>query len=104
MARPASSIRPKTTDYRALDLARLRKAAWYLGYSGRWLWTREGREIASICYVVKPAGLQLMYSVTSAGGPPEHVNELVPIVTTPMHLGGHRHWFACLSCRRRCRL
>ena len=44
------------------------------------------------------------YQVTSGGGAPEHIDELIPIVTTPMHLGGSRRWFSCPSCRRRCRL
>jgi hypothetical protein len=103
MSRPDSSTRPRTTDHRQLDLAQLQKAAWYIGYTGRWVWMREGREVASICYAIEPAGLRLLYSVTSCG-PTENINELVPIVTTPMHLGGQRRWFTCPSCRRRCRL
>ena len=35
---------------------------------------------------------------------PVPINEVIPIVMTAMHFGGSRHWFACPSCRRRCRI
>src|SRR5690606_14976642 len=45
-----------------------------------------------------------MYRTRPRGGEWREVDELVPIVTTPMHFGGVRHWFRCPSCRRRCRI
>jgi hypothetical protein len=102
--RPASSWRPRTTDYRSIDLAWLRrKGARYLGCSGTVHFKSNGERVGSIGYILEAAGLRLQYRVTS-GGAPEDISELVPIVTTPMHFGGRRHWFACPSCGRRCRL
>jgi hypothetical protein len=105
MARPVTSIRPRTTEYRSIDIAWLRrKGARHVGYSGRIRWSRDGVEHASIDYAIEAAGLRLRYRVTSGGGAPQHIDELVPIVSTAMHLGGCRHWFACPSCGRRCRI
>jgi hypothetical protein len=107
MARPATYTTAKTTDFRSIDLAWLRrKGARNVGYSGTLRWSRGGTEIASIGYCVEPDGLRLHYRTTPRSGLPEVINELVPIVTTEAskHLGGVRHWFRCPSCRRRCRI
>ena len=102
--RPATSLRPKTSDYRSIDLAWLRRqGARYAGCSGTVRFKRNGEETGSIGYVLEGTGLRLRYQVTSGGGAPEHIDELIPIVTTPMHFGGCRHWFSCPSCGRRCR-
>jgi hypothetical protein len=53
---------------------------------------------------VERNGLRLRYTCTRQGGEPDNVNELIPVVTTPMHFGGCRHWFTCLRCGRRCRI
>lgn len=105
MARPASSFRPKTSDFHQIDIAWLRrKGARYVGYSGTIRWSRNGQQTGSIGYHLEFNGLRLRYRTTPRGGAPGDVNELIWIVTTPMHLGGCRHWFECPSCGRRCRI
>jgi hypothetical protein len=97
MSRPATSFGPKTTDFRSIDLAWLRrKGARNVGYSGTLRWLHNGH--------VEAGGLRLRYRVTPRGGSPQDINEVIPIVRTPMHLGGFRHWFECPSCGRRCRI
>lgn len=105
MARPALYLTPKTTDYQSIDLAWLRrKGARHPGYSGTIRWSRGGNPTGSIGYSIEAGGLRLRYRTTPRGGEPEDIDELVPITTTPMHFGGCRHWFACPSCWRRCRI
>ena len=95
----------RTSDFRTIDIAWLqRQGARAVGYSGRIRWLRRGEEKASIGYVVVRNGLRLRYQHTRYGGDPQDVDEVIGIVTTPMHLGGVRHWFSCPSCRRRCRI
>jgi hypothetical protein len=43
-------------------------------------------------------------SVHAAWRRPGAGHEMIPIVTTATRFGGVRHWFACPSCRRRCRI
>jgi hypothetical protein len=105
MAKPATSLKPKTTDFRSIDIGWLRrKGAREVGYSGTIRWSRRGTETASIGYRVEPGGLRLHYRIRPRAGEPEEINELVPITTTEAskHLGGRRHWFVCPACRRRC--
>jgi hypothetical protein len=105
MVRPTTSIRPKTTDYRSIDIAWLRrKGVQNVGYSGSVRWSRNGEQTGSIDYTLEAIGLRLTYRTRPQGGSWEDVNELIRIVTTQMHLGGCRHWFACPSCGRRCRI
>jgi hypothetical protein len=105
MARPASSFRPKTSDFHAIDISWLRrKGARNVGYSGTIRWSRNRQETGSIGYRVEATGLRLIYRTTPRDGSSEDVNELIEIVTTPMRLGGCRHWFACPYCFRRCRI
>ena len=105
MARPAMHMTPKTTDYRTVDLAWLRrKGARHVGYSGQITWRNRGEVTGSIGYRLELGGLRLIYRNTPYGGVPEDVNDLIPIITMRMHFGGVRHWFSCPSCGRRCRI
>ena len=104
MARPAQSVSPKTTDFHSVDLAWLRRqGARKPGWTGTIKWSCGGRPIGSIGYCLEVGGLRLQCRHT-AGGSTHTIDELVPIVTTAVHFGGVRHWFACPSCRRRCRI
>jgi hypothetical protein len=40
----------------------------------------------------------------SRGGDWQDVNELIPFVIRATRFSGHRRWFQCLSCRRRCQI
>jgi hypothetical protein len=104
MARPATSCTPRVSDFRSIDIAWLRrKGACCVGYSGRITWSSRGQETGSIGYQVERGGLRLQYRNTPRVGTPQDINELIPVVTTAVHFGGWRHWFACSSCGRRCR-
>ena len=105
MGRPVTSFRPKTTDYRSIDIAWLRRTgARNVGYLGSIRWSHNGEQTGSIDYTLEATGLRLSYRSRPQGGSWEYIEELIPIVTTPMHLGGCRHWFLCPSCERRCRI
>jgi hypothetical protein len=105
MARPALSLTPKTTSFRSIDIAWLRRqGARKVGHSGWIRWSSNGQETGAIDYRVERYGLRLRYRRTPWGGSPEDIDELIPFLATPMHLGGFRQWFECLSCGRRCRI
>jgi hypothetical protein len=62
MARPAVHMTPKTTDYRTVDLAWLRrKGARHVGYSGQITWRNRGEVTGSIGYRLESGGLRLIY-------------------------------------------
>jgi hypothetical protein len=95
----------KVDELRAIDIAWLRrKGAGDVGYSGKLTWSNRGEIRASIGYDVTSSGIRLRYRHTAYGGTPQDIDEIIPIITTPMHFGGCRHWFRCLSCGRRCRV
>ena len=106
MARPALFLMPKVDDFRSIDIAWLRRrGVRNVGYSGRIIWSRGGTETGSVGYRLELAGLRLQYRHTSYSGSAQSIDELIPIVTTATNLGGgRRHWFACPSCARRCRI
>ena len=49
-----------------------------------------------------PYGLRLEYRIPVNGGDWQQVEELVPFRRTATPFGGHRLWFTCLKCRKRC--
>src|SRR5262245_19911462 len=106
MGRPAQYSTTKTSDFHTIDLAWLRrKRARNPGWTGTIRWSRGGEQTGSIGYALEHGGLRLNYSHTPAGATEAAtINEVIPIVTTPMHFGGWRHWFACPRCGRRCRV
>ena len=104
MGRPAQNTTPKRTDFHSVDLAWLRRqGAGKPGWTGTIKWSCGGRPTGSIGYRLEPGGLRLNYRHTS-GGSTHTIAELISIVTTPLRFGGFRHWFACPSCSRRCRI
>jgi hypothetical protein len=68
------------------------------GRSGGWAWTdaETGKQTASIGYSTEFSAVVLNYTM---GDRPMH--QRVPILATPCHFGGRRHWFACPRCARR---
>jgi 5-methylcytosine-specific restriction endonuclease McrA len=106
MARPAQYATTKTSDFHALDLVWLRrKGARKPGWTGTITWSSAGRKTGSVGCTLESSGLRLQYRHTPGGSTqPITVDELIPIVTTPMHFDGWRHWFACPSCHRRYRI
>jgi len=105
MPRPATSTTRRIDEFNTIDLVWLRRqGARTIGHTGQLTWRRNGQVHGSIGYALEATGLRLRYWHTPYGGAPESIDEVIPIVTTTQHLGGDRHWFACPSCRRRCRI
>jgi hypothetical protein len=55
-------------------------------------------------YRVERSGLRLIYRTRRNGDEWRDIDELVSFATTTTNFSGHRAWFQCLSCRRRCRI
>jgi len=105
VGRPINLSTIKVDDLQSLDIAWLRRVGGdQVGKSGVITWSQAGSEAARIGYKVEQGGIRLHYLHASIGGGSAHVDELIPLATTPMHFGGHRPWFTCLSCGRRCRI
>ena len=95
----------KCHEYRSIDLAWLARKK--LFNAGRWstlTWSRGGQEIGSIRIEAQQSGARLSYKARQSGDTWQEISEFVPIVETQTNFGGRRRWFACLSCRRRCRI
>lgn len=66
--------------------------------SGIWAWTdaETGERLASIGYRSDGGAVTLDFNMNG-----EPVRQRVPILTTPCHYGGQRHWFGCPWCGKR---
>jgi hypothetical protein len=93
-------------EFRAIDLALLRRnGVRDLGHAGSLTWSSQGAETGSVGWAIEPSGVRLRYACKSYDSDAvEEVDELICVVTTPTRFGGRRHWFACPSCHRRCRI
>jgi len=105
--RPASFglLVDKCHELHSIDLAWLRRRN--LLTPGRWstiTWSRGGHTTGSIRLTPVPGGLLLSYRHRSAGDDWRDVSETIPVLQTPGRFGGHRHWFSCPGCDRRCRI
>lgn len=103
MGRTPSYLSARVSDFRALNIAFLRRqGAHQPGFRGRLTWSRAGRVIASVTYAVQGDGLRLWYRYHPWGVEERVVEECIRIITTPTQFGGERHWFSCPGCHRRC--
>jgi hypothetical protein len=68
------------------------------GRGGGWAWTdaETGKQTASVGYSTEFGFVVLNYTMGD-----RLMSQRVPILATPCHFGGHRHWFACPNCARR---
>lgn len=83
----------ETTDGRcAIDLAWMRRQK---RIGGTVTWSVGGLRYGSVEWSLGSENVVLQYS--------GH-RERVPLTWTPLHFGGEREWFQCLSCRGRCRV
>jgi len=94
------SHRRKVEHMLRLDIARLRRQ----GLSRSALMQVGWPSGASISLIRAATGLRLLYRSRSGEGEWQTVKELVPLVETQQRLGGHRRWFGCPGCGRRCRI
>ena len=91
--------KPETNDSMPLDIRRIARSGLLIpGRSFGWQWTVNDRPVASIRIRVDWESLVLSYRMKSTG---EVVEQRVQTQTTPCHLGGQRHWFACPRCSKR---
>jgi hypothetical protein len=67
-----------------------------------WEWTRGGEPCGIITVTAYEHRLELRYTWTPTGGSPQHKCYDAPLERTPCRFGGHRTWFRCPWCRRRC--
>ena len=111
MGRPANFMTSTVDDFHSVDIAWIRRMGGRnSGHSALISWSRAGSEIGCVRYKVERNGIRLSYRVMQGAGHVRgvshaaEVDELIPIITSPMFLGGRRHWFKCLACGRRCRI
>lgn len=106
--RRSGSGRDTVESCLALDVNELsRRGCLDAGWIGRWSWSRDEKEFASIGLRAERTRLHLLYRVQVGGGAWEEVAEAVDIVRIPCHLGGWRAYFVCpgvvrgVACGRR---
>ncbi len=91
-----SGWRPKSEQFRSLDVNRLRNAGLLkAGHCCGWQWTMDGERVASISTRAEAGRLVLLYRIKSNGRDWENVEEPVPLTETDCHYGGVRQWFRC---------
>ena len=95
----------KTSDYHAIDLAWLRREKLLnVGRRSTITWSRGDRETGSIRVEVLRDALRLVYRTRRHEGEWRDVRDTISLVSTQTQFGGHRQWFECPSCLKRCRI
>jgi hypothetical protein len=92
-------------DCRNLDISRLVRQGVVspeVRKSGRWVWSRNGAEVASIGYeshTESDSGMLRLYYTVNRGEKQESLDYEVPLVTTVLPSRGRRWWFRCAASR-----
>ena len=93
-----------TDDHHSLDVRKLqREGVLAPGRTCSWVWSVNGREVASIGIRSTGTSVILSYRSRRGGGEWQGVECPVTIEWTPCHYGGQRAWFRCpvSGCGRR---
>lgn len=67
-------------------------------------WSCRGQVAGRIGVIRQGDGMRLMYRTRTGAGAWQDVDETVPLSWTATRFGGHRPWFCCPRCGRRCRV
>lgn len=96
-------LAPKVSDYLMLNVSAFKLSDFEKGETGRYIWTLDGSEIASIVYRLERDFLELDYVYRKGGGSHQVLEEIAfEFATQPF--GGYRRFFVCPSCNRKCRI
>jgi hypothetical protein len=71
------------------------------GNRGALTWSRQGKLVRTVDYIVSEQGLILSYRIRTRGGEWEYFMQTLIIDYTRCHYGGQRPWFLCDGCDRR---
>lgn len=96
--------RSTTDDFRGIDIRQLaRRGVLRPGFRGSWIWSRRGKQIASVGIRTEADRLWLTYRAQQRGSEPTDHEYAVQIERTSCHLGGTRPWLVCpaVGCGRR---
>lgn len=98
------SRKPKAEHMKRLDLARLRRDLLRPGTASKLVWSCGDEVRGSIGFVAHGDALRLVYRTREGDGPWSAVDQAVRLEWTQTRFGGHRPWFRCPGCDRRCRI
>ncbi len=86
----------KAEEFRSLDVNRMhREGCLNAGWSGNWIWSRDGKEVARISFRAETARIVPSYRISQYGGDWEPVTQSVPLDHTSCNYGGQRPYFLC---------
>lgn len=87
-----------------LDVRTFRRRGWLDAgeMDGVLRWWRDGEETASLRCRIDAAAMVLNYTATDESGQPVPVEVTVPMARSACRFGGHRHYWLCPRCWRRC--
>ncbi len=86
-----------------LDVRMFRRRGWLAaGWGGVLRWSQDGEETASLGYRIGDAAMVLDYTTKDDGGQAVPVQITVPMARSSCRFGGHRHYWLCPRCSRRC--
>ena len=98
------SGRPSTGQVNVVDIRLIRKHGWlYDGREGVLAWSSRntGQSRGQVGYRIEGDTFTLVYR-WSGGGEHEDVTLSVRLTSIPCRYGGHRYYFECPRCGRRC--
>jgi len=85
-----------------LDIRRLRKKGYLRpGQIGLLVWSRNGKQTASLNFRMESDRMVLDYWRRPRGGEWGNVEQIIYLDWTPCNYGGHRAWFLCPGCLKR---